>query len=780
LTIRDIMIGFGFEIDKTSESKANKTIDKLKSASSALGAMGVRFETDKASEQTVKDAVERLKGDAAKLAEIATSFEVDGASEPRVLEAAKILKAEAAKTLEIVASFEVDEASEQDVRGAFNMLRTETDLFAATVVSFAVDGASAQAAADGMESLKDKARPLANNKVGYEEDGSRILVFDSLEELEEATKLLEKNGVGYEVDEASQTIALDSISDVENAAKVLESSKVGFAVDRASEKNAVRSMRRLSMTGRRLLGAIGIGFSLVQVIGIARNFISENEEIQEAVGNLRDEWNGWKRNIDETFGITKNLTRFAVNGLTRLMKIARRLSDAFARIAARLGGVNRLMRLLAFSAGALFIALNSAKILSFLRAVGTGLRKISLKMVAMAAVILLIALLIDDLVNFMRGDESLLGALLEKFGVDGEMVRETIREILGAIKSLLPFILELARSLGVMLLGVLKELLPFLMDLAKAVIPAIARLIKLVIPLIMDLVRSVLPVVISLLEALLPVAMQIIAAVLPVAIRLIETLIAIAMPIIERLLPFLVSLLQSLMPVITFVAELLGSVLGNAFKALMPIINAVMGLFQGLLDFITGVFTGDWGKAWSGVVRIFKSIFEGLAGVFKLPINLVISGINTFLGGLNRIRIPNWVPGVGGKGINIPLIPMLAKGSGNAPDTFIAGEEGPELITNAKGSKVFTASETVGIFSKLGGLSQTFRDILSLGGAPKTDTLSAAIATANVENTTVTQNVDITNTFHGDLAGQQKSAEAMDKAAADATGQLARGLAYAR
>jgi type IV secretory pathway TrbL component len=82
---------------------------------------------------------------------------------------------------------------------------------------------------------------------------------------------------------------------------------------------------------------------------------------------------------------------------------------------------------------------------------------------------------------------------------------------------------------------------------------------------------------------------------------------------------------------------------------------------------------------------------------------------------------------------------------------------------------------STGIF---GGIAQTLKDIATMGATPKPETVAAA--TGNVENKSVTQNVEITNQFHGDRAGQQKSAEAMDKAADDATGQLARGLAYAR
>ena len=104
--------------------------------------------------------------------------------------------------------------------------------------------------------------------------------------------------------------------------------------------------------------------------------------------------------------------------------------------------------------------------------------------------------------------------------------------------------------------------------------------------------------------------------------------------------------------------------------------------FGGFIDFIVGVFTGDWSRAWSGLVSIFEGIISGIANIFKLPINWIIDGINVFIRGLNKIKIPNWVPVVGGKGFNISPIPRLAQGTyvtGGAM-TAIVGEAGKEAV----------------------------------------------------------------------------------------------------
>lgn len=120
-----------------------------------------------------------------------------------------------------------------------------------------------------------------------------------------------------------------------------------------------------------------------------------------------------------------------------------------------------------------------------------------------------------------------------------------------------------------------------------------------------------------------------------------------------------------------------------------------------------GIFTGDWSRVWEGVKGIFSGVWEAIKGIAKGAMNGIIDIINGLIGGLNKLKIPDWVPGVGGKGINIPLIPKFAKGTPRTPDTFIAGEKGAELITNARNRTVFKAAETGQIFTNLAGMAKT-------------------------------------------------------------------------
>lgn len=146
--------------------------------------------------------------------------------------------------------------------------------------------------------------------------------------------------------------------------------------------------------------------------------------------------------------------------------------------------------------------------------------------------------------------------------------------------------------------------------------------------------------------------------------------------------------------------------------------NSLKPIFQGIIDFIGGVFTGNWRRAWDGVKSIFSGIWEGLKTVAKAPLNAIISMVNSVIEGLNKLKLPDWVPGLGGKGINIPKIPMLYKGTDYFTPTntwgnmALVGEKGPEIVELPTGSKVNTADETRDLLSGTSGGVFIFQSIL--------------------------------------------------------------------
>ena len=160
--------------------------------------------------------------------------------------------------------------------------------------------------------------------------------------------------------------------------------------------------------------------------------------------------------------------------------------------------------------------------------------------------------------------------------------------------------------------------------------------------------------------------------------------------------PVVSYLLQQLGPAISAIINLILLVVQNVLEKLLPLVQPIMQVLTGLIEFITGVFTGDWQAAWQGVVDIFSGIFNGIKSICKSVINGIIKSINGVLKGINGISIPDWVPGVGGASLSIPLIPQLAKGTNNwAGGVAQISERGGEIVDLPSGSRVYPHDETV-------------------------------------------------------------------------------------
>ena len=324
----------------------------------------------------------------------------------------------------------------------------------------------------------------------------------------------------------------------------------------------------------------------------------------------------------------------------------------------------------------------------------------------------------------------------------GELLSAVITVLGSLIAEVLPVIVQL-----------ISAILPLVLQIVQSVLPVFIQLVNTIVPVLVQIIQAVLPVIIQLIQTLLPIIMQIVDAVLPVFISLLNTIVPIFQNIIQAILPVLQQLLQALIPVIQLVAEIFGSVLGSALQSIANIVSNVMQIFQGLIDFITGVFTGNWSQAWEGIKSIFSGAVGGLGEIIKAPLRAVVSAVNTVIGGLNKLKIPDWVPGLGGKGINIPMIPGFAKGTNRTPSTFIAGENGPELITDAANRKVFTAAQT----------GQIFNNMAQAGNLNTANNVNATAGGAGTITIHVTNSPSVTVAGGGDTSGIKEQLQQYDE-----------------
>lgn len=154
---------------------------------------------------------------------------------------------------------------------------------------------------------------------------------------------------------------------------------------------------------------------------------------------------------------------------------------------------------------------------------------------------------------------------------------------------------------------------------------------------------------------------------------------------IQTILPVIESIVMVLVNVVATVAPPIIAAVSQIFANISNVVTSLQGVFDGLIQFITGAFTGNWSQAWEGVKQIFGNAFDALVELCKIPINAVIGVINGAIRGINSIvgggvTIPDWLPGGGGTfSLHLNEIPMLAKG-GFTDGVSIAGEAGTEAV----------------------------------------------------------------------------------------------------
>lgn len=154
-------------------------------------------------------------------------------------------------------------------------------------------------------------------------------------------------------------------------------------------------------------------------------------------------------------------------------------------------------------------------------------------------------------------------------------------------------------------------------------------------------------------------------------------------------------------PVVEEIFNFAGEFIVGTFDTIGVAIDALLTMFEGIISFLNGVFKTDWESVWNGCKEFVGTAFSGLADMVKVPINAVISIVNGAISKINSIHftVPEWVPGIGGKGwegLNIPQIPTLAKGTDNWQGGIVQiSEKGGEIVDLPSGSRVYPHDESV-------------------------------------------------------------------------------------
>lgn len=570
-------------------------------------------------------------------------------------------------------------------------------------------------------------------------------------------------------------------------------------------------------------------------------FQNSNMSISDGLKNIRNNWGLWLTQMNSTLGVTNAIARAMVKFSDTAMRVMNRVRNAVVWLGDKLGGTDKVLKLIAISAGALFIAFNFDKIVKGVQAVFTGLRNVNKQALLMAAAFIIVALLVEDFINFMQGNNSLLGSLLEKAGVDVDKFRANIIKIWGNIKTILTAVWQGIKNVAIPIFqtiwGVIKTVFEAIGKIIDKIAPqfanladqlangnidtdkwvkvgeAIAKIIAVIVGVVaavktvIAVVRTVTSVVkgvsavISFVSS--PVGLVILAIMALIAVGILlyknwDKIKAFAIRIWTAIKDFFVNIFTSIGNFFTSIWEGISTFFSSVWNGIKETVSGAVSavwetistVFSTIWEFISGVAT----NIWTSITTAFTNILSGITGTIGNIKDSIVTGFTAAI---------DWIKALPAQAVQWgkDIIDSIVSGIKSAVSKV--GEAVSGVASKIKGFLGFSEPDE-GPLSDFHTYMPDMIDLMtkgiSAGKAKVRDALGALtgdmsiMAQANVASPTtartamgsnsvsksVVQNVNINNKFEGDRAGQQKSAAAMDKAVGDSTGEMARALSYAR
>lgn len=724
MTIRDIGILFGYKVDQSSEQKVEGSIKSLKSmASKVLGAVGITL-----SVAGIKSAIDGCVEVASSIEEMQNKFDVVFGDMRN----------------------EVDKWA-QEYSDAIGRNKNDIKTYLADQQNLLVGfGMTRQAGAEMAEQMTSLALDLASFG-NMDETASVNAMTKAVMGESEAAKTL---GAVLNDSTRAQAMATLGLKGTYDKLDQLTKMQVNYQAILQQSPDAIGDCQR----------------SLDSYESTKKRYIAKLKEIKTIVGQF----------FLPTY---QKILSIGAKGLTMIRDWLQKLTD----LTDKLGGSQRVLSVLAAAFTAMLVAMNLKKIgaaingfTKLARAIGMGHGKA----LAFFAVFLLLALVIEDFISFMRGDKSLLGTMLERAGVDCEKLRQNIVGVWTKIKQTIGYIGEGVRNVVVPIFeGIRTAAVVAFEEIQKAVAkvaPGIAQFFKELSSGKVDKKKWT-----DIGESIGRIAVGVVAVIAAVKgisaiFGVITTVISVVKAVISVIkLAFVV--VKSIITVIKVVGAVI-SVLASAFGPVILAIAAAIAIgvllwknWDKIREAAGNLLEGI--KATIGNVRdaIVTGIQAAIDWITSLPaealkwgsdiIDGIVSGIQSAVG-----RVGEAVKGVADKiksflGFSEPEDGPLSDFHTYMPDMIDLMASG---ITSGK-KKVKDALE---------GMTGEMSVIAKANVVSKATGRGATGRTTG--GRTVTQNVNINNQFNGDRAGQQKSSEAMDKAAGDATGEMARALAFAK
>ena len=470
----------------------------------------------------------------------------------------------------------------------------------------------------------------------------------------------------------------------------VDSETISQLLERAPEAVALLN-KRLGTTSDQLEDMATEGTMTIEDLKAA--FIDNIDEIEAGFGNvqysitdaltvIRSKWGLWLAQTNETLGITDGIGRFMVSAFNNVISVLNRVRNAVTWLGDKLGGVDKLFRLIAITAAAAFAVFNFSKITSGLSSISKLLPTINVKTLAIIAIIVLLALLVEDFINFMQGNDSLIGSLLEKAGVDVEAVRQTIINAWNAIKSFLLSVWDAIKKACSAVWGGIKDFFKEHGDEIKAGLLAAWNVIRSILTAVWNVIRTVALAVFgdlqefwrqhgeSIMNALVT-AWNTIQSILVGVWNVIKT---VATTIFgglqtfwqnhgEQITEALVNVWNIIKNVLTAVWTIISTIartifnglkafwdtwgntiltaISSAWEVIKAVFSTAFNVIADLFAVFAALFSGDWGALWENVKQLVSDIFGGIVNIVSTILSAVWNVISSIF-----TTIWNFISGV--------------------------------------------------------------------------------------------------------------------------------------
>lgn len=724
MTIRDIGILFGYKVDQASEKKVEGSIKSLKSmASKVLGAVGITLSVAGA-----KSAIDGCVEVASSIEEMQNKFDVVfGDMRNEVNKWAQEYSDAIGRNKNDIKTYLADQ---QNLLVGFGMTRQAGAEMAEQMTSLALDLAS-------FGNMDETASVNAMTKAVMGES--------------EAAKTL---GAVLNDSTRAQAMATLGLKGTYDKLDQLTKMQVNYQAILQQSPDAIGDCQR----------------SLDSYESTKKRYIAKLKEIKTIVGQF----------FLPTY---QKILSIGAKGLTMIRDWLQKLTD----LTDKLGGSQRVLAILTAAFTAMLVAMNLKKIGAAITGFAKLARAIGLghgKALAFFAVFLLLALVIEDFISFMRGDKSLLGTMLERAGVDCEKMRQNIVGVWTKIKQAIGYIGEGIRNVVVPIFeGIRTAAVVAFEEIQQAVAkvaPGIAQFFKELSSGKVDKKKWT-----DIGESIGRIAVGVVAVIAAVkGISAIFGVITTAISVVKAVISVIKLAFVVVKSIIT-VIKVVGAVISVLASAFGPVILAIAAAIA------IGVLL--W-KNWDKIREAAGNLLEGIKATIGNVRDAIVTGIQAAIDWITSLPAEalKWgsdiIDGiVSGIQSAVGRVGEAVKGVADKIKSFLGfsePEDGPlsDFHTYMPDMIDLMASGITSGKKKVKDALEGMTGEMSV--IAKANVVSKATGRGATGRTTggrtVTQNVNINNQFNGDRAGQQKSSEAMDKAAGDATGEMARALAFAK